>query len=78
MTVVAGVVVETLPGHARVVAERLGLNPGLSIRGDDGDRRIAAVFTGEDGRGLEALAERLLREDEAIVGLFPTLVARDD
>ncbi len=78
MTVVAGVVVETLPGEAPAVAERLGRRPGLSVRGDDGDRKIAVVFSGEDGAALEALSEELLREDESIVGLFPTLVGRDE
>ena len=77
MTVVAGVVVETLPGLAAVVAERLRALPGLSVHGDDGDRKIAAVFTGADGAALEALGEELLRTDEAIVGVFPTLVGQD-
>jgi hypothetical protein len=77
VTVVAGVVVETLPGMASVVAARLGRLPGLSVRGDDGDRRIAAVFTGADGASLEALGEELLQTDESIVGIFPTLVANE-
>ena len=77
MTVIAGVVVETLPGLAAAVAERLGALPGLSVRGDDGDRKVAVVFTGADGAALEALGEELLRADEAIVGVFPTLVGRD-
>ena len=77
MTVVAGVVVETLPGFAAAVGERLGALPGLSVRGDDGDRKIAVVFTGRDGAALEALGEELLRTDDAIVGVFPTLVGQD-
>ena len=77
MTVVAGVVVETLPGHARVVSDRLALREGLSVKGDDGDAKIAAVFTGDDGAALEALGEELLRTDDAIVGIFPTLVGQD-
>ena len=77
MTVVAGVVVETLPGHARVVSDRLALREGLSVKGDDGDAKIAAVFIGGDGAALEALGEELLRTDEAIVGVFPTLVGQD-
>ena len=77
MTVVAGVVVETLPGRARVVSGRLALRKGLSVKGDDGDSRIAAVFTGVDAAALEALGEELLRTDEAIVGVFPTLVGQD-
>jgi hypothetical protein len=78
--IVAGVVVETVPGAADRVATRLAGEASLTVQGGDGDRRLAAVFTGEDGAALESLAERLVRDDEEVVGVFPTYVAdeRDD
>ena len=76
--IVAGVVIETVAGAAPRVAARLLSEPGLELRGGDGDRRLAAVFTGEDGAALEALGERLLRSDEEILGLYPTFVGAED
>ena len=73
--VVAGVVIETAPGAAPRVAARLLREAGLSLHGGDGDRRLAAVFTGADGAALEALAERIVREDADVLGVFPTFVA---
>ncbi len=73
--IVAGGVIETVAGAGPRVAARLLLEPGLELQGGDGDRRLAAVFTGEDGAALEALAERLLREDGEVLGVFPAFVA---
>jgi hypothetical protein len=75
--IVAGVVIETAPGAAprvaaRLLKERAG---GLELQGGDGDRRLAAVFTGRDGRALEELAERLVASDDEVLGVFPTYVA---
>jgi hypothetical protein len=75
--IVAGVVFETVPGAAPRVAARLLREPALELHGGDGDRRLAAVFCGEDGAALERLGERLLRSDGEILGVFPTLVADD-
>jgi hypothetical protein len=72
---VAGVVIETASGAAPRVAARLLRVDGLTLHGGDGDRRLAAVFTGADGAALEALAERLVREDAEVLGVFPTFVA---
>jgi hypothetical protein len=79
----AGVVIETVPHAAPRVAARLvaaGKELGLELHGGDGDRRLAAVFTGTDAHALEALAERLVRDDAEVLGVFPTYVAseRDD
>jgi hypothetical protein len=71
----AGVVIETVPGAAPRVAARLLRERGLELHGGDGDRRLAAVFTGEDARALESLAQRLVREDGEVLGVFPTYVA---
>jgi hypothetical protein len=77
MTVVAGVVIETAAGAAPRVAARLLREPALALQGGDGDRRLAAVFTGESGDALEALADRLVRDDAEVLGVFPTFVADD-
>jgi hypothetical protein len=74
--VVAGVVIETAPGAAPRVAARLLAERGLELHGGDGDRRLAAVFTGE-AHALEALAERLVRDHADVLGVFPTYVAEE-
>ncbi|ACG72192.1 conserved hypothetical protein [Anaeromyxobacter sp. K] len=72
---VAGVVIETVPGAAPRVAARLLSEPALELEGGDGDRRLAAVFAGPDGAALEALADRLLATDDEVLGVYPTYVA---
>ncbi len=76
--VVAGVVIETAPGAAALVACRLLHVAGVRLEGGDGSRRIAAVIEADDGAALEALTERLVREDERILGVFPTFVGAED
>ena len=77
MTVVAGLIVETVPGAEVRVAARLVSEPGLELTGSDGDRRIAAVWTGRSGAELESLGERLLATDPEVLGVFPTFVGTD-
>jgi hypothetical protein len=77
VTVVAGVVIETLPGAQARVAARLAGEPGIELAGGDGDRRIAAVWTGEDGAELERLSGRLLAADPEVLGVYPTFVGED-
>jgi hypothetical protein len=76
--IVAGVVIETVPGAAPRVAARLLKEQGLELHGGDGDRRLAAVFTGQDGAALEAFAERVVAADAEVLGVFPTYVADED
>lgn len=78
MTVVAGILVETVPGASARVAGRLAREPGVTLAGGDGHSRIAAVWEAEDGRALEALSERLLHTDEEVLGVFPTFVGADE
>jgi hypothetical protein len=73
--IVAGVVIETVPGAAPRVAARLLHEPGLELQGGDGDRRLAAVVTCADGAALDALGERLVHGLAEIVGVYPTYVA---
>ncbi len=71
---IAGVLIETAPGAEPRVAARLLRVEGLSLCGGDGHRRIAAVLEVDDGAALERMVERLVAEDEAILGIFPTYV----
>jgi hypothetical protein len=76
--VVAGVLIESAHGTAAQVAGRLVRVQGVSLQGGDGASRIAAVLEAADGAALEELTERLLREDEQILGVFPVFVGSDD
>ncbi len=75
--VVAGVVIETAAGAAARVAARLERLAGLELHGSDGDHRLAAVLTADDGRALEALAGRLVEEDPEVLAVLPTYVAAE-
>lgn len=76
--IVAGIVIETLPGAAPRVAARLLRREGLELQGGDGDHRLAAVWSASDGETLESFAEALLRDDAEVLGVYPTFVGRDD
>ena len=75
---IAGVLIETLPGAEPRVAARLLSVPGITLHGGDGLRRIAAVLDAPDGETLERFSERLLASDEEILGVFPTFVGDED
>lgn len=75
--VIAGVVIETLPGRAPEVALRLASLDGVRVKGGDGDRRLAVVVSAPNGGELERWAEGLVRDDEAVLGVFPTYVGED-
>lgn len=75
--IVAGVVVQTVPRAAETVAVRLRGVPGFQIHGDDGDSRIATVWTGASGEELEALGESLVERDPEILGIYPTFAGDD-
>ncbi len=76
--VVAGVVIETLPGRAPRAAARLAKIDGLELVGGDGDRRLAGVWSTASGKLLLESVEQLIQEDEELVGVFPTFVGRAD
>jgi nitrate reductase NapAB chaperone NapD len=75
--IIAGVVIETVPGRQAAVAERLEGVPGLTIKGGDGQNRIAAVWTAPNAQSLEEAVEGLMDLDEEVVGVFPTFVGDD-
>ena len=76
--VIAAVVIETVPGAALRVAERLSRVPDLELQGEADDRRLAAVWTASTSEALEAAAAALLEADDEVLGIHPTFVARDD
>ncbi len=75
--IVAGVVIETKPGMVESVRQFLENIEGISIEGDDGDRRIAITWTHKAGTNLEKRAEALIQSNEGIMGIFPTFVGED-
>lgn len=75
--IIAGVVIETAPGRAVTVAERLRDCQGLQICGNDGNRRLAGVWEAASSAELERSARELVRSQEDILGVYPTLVAED-
>jgi nitrate reductase NapAB chaperone NapD len=76
--IVAGVVIQTLPGCAARVEQRLGRVPGLRVQGCDQAGRLAAVWEGERGAELESFAQELLEADAEVLGVFPVYVAEED
>ncbi|HEY6099709.1 MAG TPA: hypothetical protein VIW03_09785 [Anaeromyxobacter sp.] len=72
--IVAGVVIETVPGAAPRVAARLVARAGVELQGGDGDHRLAAVLTADDGAALEKFAEDAVWSDPEVLGVFPTYV----
>ncbi|HTP26564.1 MAG TPA: hypothetical protein VMK12_13045 [Anaeromyxobacteraceae bacterium] len=77
MSVIAGLVIETLEGAAPRVAARLLHLADLEIQGGDGDHRLAAVWTAPDSRSLAETVQRLIAADPEVLGIFPTFVADD-
>jgi hypothetical protein len=75
--IIAGVVIETAPGQAAVVAERLQGYEGLQICGNDGNRRLAGVWRAASSGELERVARDLVGSHNGVLGVYPTLVAED-
>ena len=74
---VASIVVETLPGMARAVAERMGHLKGMGRLSADGDHRVVATWTVPDNDTVEGLSEVLHAMNPEIVEVYPTLVAEE-
>jgi hypothetical protein len=75
---VANVVVETLPGKARAVAERMEQLKGMGALTADGDRRITATWTVHDCDTVEGLSEVLQAMNPEIVCVYPSMVGEED
>jgi hypothetical protein len=72
--VIAGVLIETVPGAEPRVAARLLRVQGLTLEGGDGDHRIAATIEADRAEAVEELTRRLLDADAEILGVYPTFV----
>ncbi len=75
--IISGVLIETLPERATAVAERLAGIDGLKITGTDGSSRLAAVWRACNGAQLEREAERLLKSQSDILGIYPTFIGKE-
>jgi hypothetical protein len=75
---IARVVVETLPGHARTVAERMSQISGMSALSTESDTRVVADWKVPSGDTREGLAEVLQCMNPEIVEVSPTLVVEED
>ncbi len=75
--IVSGVVVETVAGRACAVAARLAEIRGLRVAGSDGDHTLALVWRAKCAATLQRSAERLLKSDAEIVGIYPTFVGKE-
>jgi hypothetical protein len=74
---VASVVVETLPGKARAVAERMEQIRGMGVLSAD-DCRITATWTVHDCDTVEGLSEVLQAMNPEIVCVYPSVVGEDE
>ncbi len=75
--VISGVLFETVAGKVDAVVSRLVKVDGLEITGTDRDHKIAAVWHGKHGAALLRAADRLLKSDPDILGIFPTFVGKE-
>ncbi len=72
------IVVETLPGRARAVAERMGHIRGMGQASADGDHRVLATWKVPENDTLEGLTEVLRAMNPEIVEVYPTVVGEED
>ena len=75
---VASIVVETLPGKALAVAERMGHIQGMGPPSADGDHRVLATWKVPEGGTPEGLSEVLHAMNPEILEVYPTLVGEED
>lgn len=75
---VANIVVETLPGKAQAVAERLGRLKGIGALAADGDHRVTATWKVPDCDNVEGLSEVLQAMNPEIVQVYPALVCEEE
>jgi hypothetical protein len=75
---IARVVVETLPGHARTVAERMSLLSGIGALSTESDTRIVADWRVPSSDNNEGISEVLHAMNPEIVEVYPTLIVEED
>jgi len=75
---IARVVVETLPGHARTVAERMSQLSGMGSLFTESDHRLIADWKVPSTGTTEGISEVLQAMNPEIVVVYPTLVSEED
>jgi hypothetical protein len=75
---IARVVVETLPGHAGTVAERMAHLSGMGSLSTESDCRVVADWKVPSCDTTEGLTEVLQAMNPEIVVVYPTLVSEED
>jgi hypothetical protein len=74
---VANLVVDTLPGKAQAVAERMGQIKGMGLLSTEGDR-VTGSWKVPDGRTREGIYDVLRAMNPEIVEVYPTMLLSDD
>jgi hypothetical protein len=75
---IARVVVDTLPGTAHTVAERMAQLSGMGPPCAESDRRVVADWRVPSGDNREGIAEVLHAMNPEILEVYPTLVVEED
>jgi hypothetical protein len=75
---IARVVVETLPGQARTVADRMALLSGMGSLSAENDHRLVADWKVPSCDTTEGLSEVLQAMNPEIVEVYPTLLSEED
>ncbi len=75
---IARVVVETLPGQARTVAERMAHLSGIGSLSAESDCRVVADWKVHSCDTTEGLSEVLHAMNPEIVEVYPALVSEED
>lgn len=75
---VADLVLETLPGAAAAVVERLGSMKGMESIAAVGDHRVTARWKVPDGDTGEGLSEVLQAMNPEIVQVVPTFEGQEE
>ena len=72
---VTSLVVETIPGEAAVVAQRMARIPGMETSATESDHRVIATWKVPDYDTLEGLSEVLQALNPEILEVSPTVVS---
>ena len=75
---VANIVVETLPGKAEAVAQRMAQLRGMGALARTGDDRVTATWRVPDFDNVEGLSEVLQAMNPEIVHVYPALVGEEE
>ena len=75
---IARVVVETLPGQVRIVADRMALLRGMGSLCTESDHRLIADWKVPSTDTTEGISEVLQAMNPEIVVVYPTLVSEED